>query len=427
MAWPDVLNPAAVLLSALAFADAVAGTVPLRHPGRYAALWGALAVSLQLAGQPLPPGGRAAVWLLLAAAALLLPQGFTTVSRRTTLLCTAEQLAALLLAEGLSLLAWHGQTGLPWETLKGVLRVPVRLSALALFLILSMAARFFALRVHGSLPAAEMCPSFALLPLSQGVLLLISLYIAQEGTSGVPGWPVLPALLCTAAAGVTAFSAGRYVRDTALLRERLRLAEEHLETQTRYYREMQGVISAVNQLRHDMNNQLQTAYTLMERGQGEEARRQLDFLQDGLRERAGARYCANPVADAVLFQKAPLCRREGIRLTVTASLPFQLSLPGAQLCSLISNLMDNAIAGCRGCRPAWIEFDARLRAGCLVLRCRNTAGKPAPKAETQAVDGLPEHGLGLGILRQIAETYGGEVQTGLDDGVFTAVVMLPLP
>ena len=192
MAWPDVLNPAAVLLSALAFADAVAGTVPLRHPGRYAALWTFLAVSLRLAGQPLPPGGRAAVWLLLAAAALLLPQGFTTVSRRTTLLCTAEQLAALLLAEGLSLLAWHGQTGLPWETLKGVLRIPVRLSALALFLILSMAARFFALRVHGSLPAAEMRPSFALLPLSQGVLLLISLYIAQEGTSGVPGWPVLP-------------------------------------------------------------------------------------------------------------------------------------------------------------------------------------------------------------------------------------------
>ena len=56
MAWPDVLNPAAVLLSALAFADAVAGTVPLRRPGRYAALWGALAVSLRLAGQPLPPG-----------------------------------------------------------------------------------------------------------------------------------------------------------------------------------------------------------------------------------------------------------------------------------------------------------------------------------------------------------------------------------
>lgn len=425
-----VLNLAVILLQIGIFAYAMRSTIPMRNPKRYMGLCLVIMTALWLLKQAAPSWGNYAAAVLMLAVQLLLALPFTLISRRTTLLCALEQVVAVWMAEGIVTLVWIARHGQMPSWLENDLRelVLMRIVCLFLLLVLSQLAHFFALWAH-KLPAASRKIPMALLPFSQGVILLILLYIVQGGADGgEAAGLMLLAILGTVVADIVIFLAWRQLCRQEQIREQLRLTERSLETQMHYYQNLREYIASANRVRHDLNNHLQTAYTLIERGERDAARQQLDALRGYLEETSVVKYCSNPVMDAVLAEKAALCRRKEIRLAVTANLPYELPVSGAHLCSLTANMLDNAIAGCSGCRPAWIEFDAWLRSGCLTLRCRNAAGpQKSQKSQKAAPGALPEHGLGLEILRNIAETYGGELQTQLADGVYTAVVLLPLP
>ena len=57
------------------------------------------------------------------------------------------------------------------------------------------------------------------------------------------------------------------VQQSEVLRQQVRMANEQLDVQTDYYRQLQESILTVNQIRHDLNNQLQAAYQLMDSGE----------------------------------------------------------------------------------------------------------------------------------------------------------------
>lgn len=49
--------------------------------------------------------------------------------------------------------------------------------------------------------------------------------------------------------------------------------------------------------------------------------------------------------DAVLSDKAMLCREKGVALTISTELPAELPIESTHLCSIFSNLLDNSIQG----------------------------------------------------------------------------------
>jgi hypothetical protein len=74
-----------------------------------------------------------------------------------------------------------------------------------------------------------------------------------------------------------------------------------------------------------------------------------------------------------------------------------------------------------------IELKALLRAGCLTIRCRNSAPEKEPPRQSIPPDKLPDHGLGLNILRHLAEVYQGELLTRREEnGHFLTLLVLPL-
>ena len=92
-----------------------------------------------------------------------------------------------------------------------------------------------------------------------------------------------------------------------------------------------------------------------------------------------------------------------------------------------SNLLDNAVRGCRAAAedlPRSITLHEGLKNSRLILRCENTC----PEG-TRPPDGDPdtlasEHGWGLGILRRIAEDGGGDAVFDCEGTTFTAVIQL---
>ena len=300
------------------------------------------------------------------------------------------------------------------------------LCAPTLFLVLPLAQRLMnrLWRNPGNLGNLLL---FASVPLSQLISLnLINRYLPQSGQSVGISVPLYIAACLSIAADVCAVVSIRKLQGAAQTEAQLQTVEHQLNVQTDYYRQLQENILSVNQIRHDLNNQLTAAYRLLDQGQNEEVRRQLDLLRTSIREKVGARYCGNLIVDAVLDEKARQCQKEHIRLSLDAELPPRLPIENAHLCSAFSNLLDNGIQGAlaSGAEEKVIELRTVVQKDCLVIRCQNTAAPPEKKDHS---DPLRPHGLGLGILNRLAEGYDGSFRTEYAGGWFTSVLILRLP
>ncbi len=267
---------------------------------------------------------------------------------------------------------------------------------------------------------------FAAVPLSQIVLMNLCIRLAY-----FPGlyrdaftYVVFSFALCLAADVAMFFGIIKY-RQAQLLKSHMQLVQEQLDAQDAYYRQLQDNILHINQIRHDLNNQLQAAYQLLESGETSQARGQLDALQESVRNKVGARYCANLMVDAVVTDKARLCKKQGIRLDVNLELPAQLPMENAHLCSIFANLLDNGIHGVleSGTEEPHITLRAAVRAGHLSIHCSNPAVQTRKKASR---DPLRKHGLGLEILDRLAKQYRGSLQTSFENGIFETTMICQL-
>ncbi len=266
---------------------------------------------------------------------------------------------------------------------------------------------------------------FLPVPISQGVILNLITRM-RPYTNNVLGMdPAFAvAFLASVAADIGFFYGVNRVQKAERLRRQIRAAEEQLQIQNNYYRQLRENILTINQIRHDLTNQLQAAYALLEQGEQDKARSHLDQLQTGVRDRVGPKFCPNLMVDAVLSEKNRRCREYGVRFDINAQLPQELPIESTHLCSAFSNLLDNSIQAVRDLPDGekYIELRTALHGDHLIIRCANTADAPSPGKSKS--DPLRPHGLGLDILRKIAAEYHGSLETEYHDGLFEATLIL---
>ena len=267
---------------------------------------------------------------------------------------------------------------------------------------------------------------FVSVPISQLVLLNLATrrVFDLNGYVGFTLAMVLCVVLCAAADGACIL-AYRKLRQLERLKIQVVQVEKSMDQQTAYYEQLQQQILAVNQIRHDLNNQLQAARYLLQKGDSKQVSEQLDILENSVRDRVGPRYCENLVADAVLSMKAEECRKQGVRLDASILLPLELPIRNAHLCSIFSNLLDNSIQGIRetGREGGTIRIRSDIQKNYLTVTCTNPAVEPRKQSSR---DVLRQHGLGLEILEHLAKMYRGSMDTCYRDGSFTVTIFLSI-
>lgn len=147
--------------------------------------------------------------------------------------------------------------------------------------------------------------------------------------------------------------------------------------------------------------------------------------------------CPNPAIDALLDSKVEQCRSQQTLVEVRADVPSHLPLPVVEVCAVLSNLIDNAMAAVRPLpvEERRIEVSVLDRGGGLAILVRNRLnGETARRALSDSRRGgdvlsdaegeLPEHGWGLSIVELIAERHEGTFSTSVRDGWFEARVLL---
>lgn len=271
-----------------------------------------------------------------------------------------------------------------------------------------------------------------LFPLSQFFLLeAVGYYIIIQITQGTDD---LTPILCIMGGSVLCVLADIALFQVILSnsqKERLAAQLEMMEAQAyrelEYYHSINEKIQEIRKIRHDFNNQLQTAYCVIAKGQAEgkeTALQLLEQLERQIERSTPPVFCPNLMVNVILEEKLRAAEKQGITMRTSVRIPEQMNMEKADLCSVFTNLLDNAVhAAAKAPAAKIIVVRAWLKAGYCMVKVKNTYAADSTNREKNT-----EHqGIGLFILRSIAEKYDGELTIEKRDAVFEAVVRLRLP
>lgn len=192
------------------------------------------------------------------------------------------------------------------------------------------------------------------------------------------------------------------------------------EQELRYYDSVHEKILETRKIRHDFQNQLQTAYSLFRSG-GESSRQQaleqLDLLEQRIAEAAPVYFCPNTIANTILAEKSGQCEKAGISFRTDVRLPVSLEIDVVDLCSIFSNLLDNAVKAAAVTEHPYVDVSAGIHAGYCVIKVENSF---CPDQKTPPVSS--SHGYGMLILESIASQYEGAFTLEKNGNVCTAVI-----
>lgn len=209
----------------------------------------------------------------------------------------------------------------------------------------------------------------------------------------------------------------------------LELMNVQARRELNYYNSVNEKIQEIRKIRHDFNNQLQTAchMVLDDKALGQEtARVLLGQLKQQIEKTAPVSYCANLVVNVILSEKAGEAEKQGISMDIAVEFPEDIVLEKVDLCSVFSNLLDNAIHGAMKAEgERRITVNTWFLAGYCMIKVTNPfLPLPADKKQKRRKKEEEMHGYGLYILKAIAEKYHGEFHTSAEDGLFVASIKL---
>lgn len=226
---------------------------------------------------------------------------------------------------------------------------------------------------------------------------------------------------------------GRTIGSVVTLRDRTQQ-----ESLLRELRALGGLTSTLRAQEHEYANRLHAMSVLMEMGELEEARNYLAELSAGALGRAEdlRSRISPPALAALLTAKIAVATEHAVELVVTSD--SHLDQPrsrGADLMSVVGNLVDNALdalAGCHEPRIVTVDLDD-ADDGVRIVVTDNGPGIAAADPDVVFQDGWStktastglRRGLGLALVHRLVRRAGGTIDVSTGDGTRFEVRLPP--
>lgn len=191
-------------------------------------------------------------------------------------------------------------------------------------------------------------------------------------------------------------------------------------------------LSDIRQIRHDVKNHFAYMGLLIESGKYDDLKKYIGQMDSDILKPLIYIDCGNKIINVIMNMEKAKAEACGLVFDARINVPSELPFKDTSLCSLISNLIDNAIEACEreGLGGAEITVKACIRQEYFYIGVTN----PLPEGiDTEKLLNLNTskkdhgvHGLGTKIIQRIADEYNGYVTYSAEKGYFIAEVMLDL-
>lgn len=168
---------------------------------------------------------------------------------------------------------------------------------------------------------------------------------------------------------------------------------------------------------HDINSYFNSFRILANEGQNNKIVEIIDELRGKIQEEtSGIIYSDNPVLNAVLSERLSKAKEYDVDLSIFVEKFLNVNfISDADLISMLGNLLDNALEAAAKCAPGNRRVDVKLFMGTsyfLIFHIENSFAVSAKKDGNRLVSTKADqkhHGLGIGIVLNLAEKYGGSL------------------
>ncbi len=211
---------------------------------------------------------------------------------------------------------------------------------------------------------------------------------------------------------------------TAKMKERSRM----LEMQESQFAAQQRYMKASEKTRHDFRHSIRVMAELYDTGKTEEMGRYLHQFIESMPASETTGFCASTAVNALLNYYAHLAEQYHVELTLQIELPEKLPVQDVDLCSIIGNILENAMNACHKSEDKWIQLTvlAENDDQLYIVAVNAFDGVVRQKDGTYLSTDRSGTGVGLSSITSTAEAYGGVARFSHEGNRFFSNVMIPL-
>ncbi len=202
-------------------------------------------------------------------------------------------------------------------------------------------------------------------------------------------------------------------------------AEEILLMQYQYMADIKQQYNLVRELKHNYRGYMEIIDGLTKNKLYQELEKFVNEFGEVHTKLDGITFCDRYTLDIVLHNKYEHAKANEIPINIVIENIEEIKIPDFDLCTIASNLLQNAIEGCLSIKAEKrnVDFLIRRKANFVVFHMCNSCNKPQESFRTTKENEL-EHGLGLNIIRNIAKKHGGDTLFEYQNGQFLSTVTL---
>lgn len=214
---------------------------------------------------------------------------------------------------------------------------------------------------------------------------------------------------------------------TKMENEQLR---KQMQYQTQYAETVRQQEESVHRLRHDFKATIAILHDFIQKNSLAEMKTYLNTYAAALAETVSIVKTNQPFLNAILNTKLTYAKEHGILCTCHSPQVLP-DLPGADYCSLLGNLLDNAIeaelSGHVTNPELRVHIDYRDDQFIMILRNRIDESVLLTNQTLHSTkQDDRQHGFGIPTVREIVKRYQGSLEFYEDEGFFTAYVGLQI-
>ncbi len=220
------------------------------------------------------------------------------------------------------------------------------------------------------------------------------------------------------------------IRRELTLKERAAKQEEIMATERTRQGQLERYVLEMRRIRHDNIQHMRVMESFIEGADYDALKDYMKQYEASIPTGSPKIWCDNRIANILLDYYAGECQSHGIVFEAEAHIPEKIAVSEPDLCSVLGNLLENALAACMEAsveRPAMrLKAEADMKE--LVLTVDNTCTN-SPQTDGEAFLSTKHAGTGIGTasVRSVVEKYHGRADFRYEAHMFYASVLLFTP
>lgn len=264
------------------------------------------------------------------------------------------------------------------------------------------------------------------------IILIFFIYILLLNGTNIPEEVIISFSIVFLAINIIVFVLYEFINKEAEKNYILIAKQKQYQVTEQHNKQIIDMYDKMRNWRHDYANHMQLVVGMLEKTDStdnSEAINYIKILDEKIERSSLDIVTGNLVVDAIVSAKATLASVHNIKFEHSIFLKDDIPIENTDLCSVLSNLLDNAIeAGCKLSENRYINIEMITFKNQFNIKITNTTNGEykLENGKLKTTKNGDLHGIGIGHVKSIVESYGGILDLRPESESFNAHISIPL-